>query len=181
MNYVYMFDIFIIFIEALYFYIPINKIKQNKNNKEKIILYLNLIFSDIVSFITFKNSIFRYVMYFMGIYFSTFAFNKDTGNKNKLLDFFIAPILFFIKAIIEYIIYLCIFKFVNYTVFVLILELLCILFAICFKNKIFNIYIKFKNRWNDDKEFYSRYLILLIFNVFVIFLIYNLIKIKEVL
>ena len=140
------FDVFIILVEALYFYIPINKNKNNKNNKEKIILYLNLIFSDIVSFAIFKNSIFRYVLYFLGIYLSTFAFDKKIKNKNRLLDFFVAPILFFIKAIIEYITYLCVFNFVNYTIFVLIIETLCILFSLFFKNKIFNIYVKIKNR-----------------------------------
>lgn len=175
----YVFNIIVILIEALYFYIPIIKIKKYK--RKRIWVYLVLIIAERLSYFIFKDSVFRYLFYFSFIYLSIFAFEKDKQNKNKLFDFFIVPILFFIKAIIEYITYLIFFKYVNYISFVLILETLCILFVLLLKRKFLNIYLKIKENWNSNKEFYCRFLFLIIFNSFILFLIFNLIKIKEVL
>lgn len=173
------FNIIVILVETLYFYIPIMEIKKYKNNK--IWVYCVLIIAERLSYFIFKDSIFRYLFYCSFIYLLIFAFEKDKENKNKLFDFFIVPILFFVKAIIEYITYLIFFKYVNYIIFVSILETLCILFAILLKGKFFEIYLKIKENWNSNKEFYCRFLFLIIFNSFILFLIFNLIKIKEVL
>lgn len=174
-------NILVLFIENFYFYIPINEILRNNTTKEKIILYFKIFFLNILSTLIFKDSIFRYIFSFISMYLSIFYFSKENKNKNKILEFFIIPILFFVKAILEYLVYILFFNMVDYILFVIILETISLLVVILLKNNYLKIYYKIKGFWNGGKEFYFRYLILVIFNVFIIFLIFNLLKIKEVL
>lgn len=172
--------IFILLIEALFFYIPLKEIKDIKTRKDKIKLYLLILLSNIISTMVFGTSIFRYILCFIIIYFFIKILKLNYYKENTLYDFFIIPTLFLLKMIIEYIVFFAIFNLVNYTVFVIVLETFCILFAFIFKNKLKIIYNKIKESWNGTKKFYYRYLFLIVFNTIIIFLIYNLIKIKEV-
>ena len=170
-------NIMVLLVEAFYFYLPINEILNNNNNKDKSLLYFKILTLNILSTIIFKSSIFRYICSFIIMYIFIFYFKKE----NKFLNFFIIPILFFIKSIIEFIVYKIFFNLVEYYSFIIILEISSLLFIIFFKNIFLKIYYKIKEFWNGRKEFYCRYFILLIFNFFIIFLIFNLLKIKEVL
>ena len=171
------FNIVIFLVETLYFSIPINKILKNENLKSKTLVYFKILIIDIISTTIFDKSIFRYLFSFIIMYLAIFDFKIS----NKIYDFFIIPILFFIKAILEYLVYVLIFNLVSYIIFVIILELISILFIIYFSKIFVNIYNRLEKSWNGKKQFYCRYTMLIVFVSFIIFLIYNLIKIKEVL
>lgn len=152
--------------------------KKLDTNKNKLILYLGILLADIVSELIFKQGIFRFILYFIIIFFTLVLIKK---KKIKFYDFFIAPIFLFIKAIIEYLLYLSIFDILKYEYFVIILEAVSILFVVLFNNVFINIYKKIKKLWTGKNKFYFRYTILIIFNTSILFILYNLIKIKEVL
>lgn len=168
--------IFILFIEALFFYIPLKEIKEIKNKKDKIKLYLLILFSNIISTLIFNTSIFRYILCFIIIYIFMKILKINNYKENTVYDFFIIPTLFLLKMIVEYIIFFAIFDLVNYTVFVIVLEIFSILFALILKSKLKKIYNKIRKSWNGTNKFYCRYLSLIIFNTIIIFLIYNLIQ-----
>ena len=174
-------NILVLLVEALFFYIPLKEIKQVKDFKNKIKLYAGIFLSNIISTLIFGASIFRYMLPFLIIYLIIRNLNKNNKTKNTAYDFFIIPLLFFIKMIIEYITFFFIFKLVNYIIFVIILEIFSILFVVLFKNLYIKVYNIIKDMWNNSSKFYCRYSILIIFNILILFLLYNLMKIKEVL
>lgn len=172
-----LFNIIILFVEAMYFCIPINKILKNNTKNQCLNVYLKLLIIDLIDTLLFDKSIFRYIFSFIFMYLSIFGFKKN----EKAYDFFIIPVLFFIKAILEYLVYLLVFNLVNYIIFVIILEIVSLLFITCTTHIITKIYNKIEKAWNGTKQFYCRYFILIVFVSSIAFLIYNLIKIKEVL
>ena len=175
-----LFTIAILIVETYFFYIPLKEIKEIKNKKDKIILFIGIFLSNIISTIIFNTSIFRYILCFIIIYIFIKMFKLDYIKNNTFYDFFVIPTLFLLKMILEFIIYLIFFKFVNYIFFVIILETTCICFINLFKKYYKKIYKLIQENWNNEKSFYCRYTILVTFNTIIMFLIYNLIKIKEV-
>lgn len=170
--------IFILFIEALFFYIPLKEIKNIKDRKNKVKLYLGIFSANIISTLIFNTSIFKYILYIIGIFFIL----KNIDNKTRTYDFFIISFLLGFKLLIEF---LLVILFYNnlldlYIIFVLIMESLCILLAFLIKNILKIIYNNIINYWDSNKKFYLRYLMLISFNSLILFFIYNLIKIKEV-
>ena len=170
--------IFILFIEALFFYIPLKEIKEIKTKRNKLKLYLGIFLANIISTLIFNNSIFRYILYPVLIFTTLKIINK----KSKIYDFFIISFLMAFKFIIEFLI--VIFFYNNlakyYVIFVIIMQFSCIFIINLIKNRLRYIYKRIKYYWNYNKKFYIRYFALITFNSFILFLIYNLIKMSEV-
>lgn len=170
------FNIFILLVEALYFYIPLKEIKEIKSNKNKLLLYFGILSSNIISVLIFGSSIFRYILLFLFHFIIISLIQK----KMKFLDFYICPILFFIKIIIEFVIFLLLFNKIDYILFTFILEIISILSTVIFNKKYINLYKIIDNKWSSANKFYARYMILITFVSLILFLLFNLIKIKEV-
>lgn len=175
-----LFTLAILIIETYFFYIPLKEIKEIQNKKDKVILFIGIFLANILSTLIFNKSIFRYILCFIIIYIFIKMFKLDYIKNNTFYDFFVIPTLFLLKMILEFIIYLIFFKFVNYIFFVIVLETTCICFINIFKKYYKKIYKLIQENWNNEKRFYCRYSILIAFNTIIMFLIYNLIKIKEV-
>ena len=170
--------IFILFIEALFFYIPIRHIKSINNLKDKIKLYIGIFLANIISTLIFNTSIFRYILYPILIFLTLKIINKN----NRVYDFFIITFLMALKFIIEFIIAMIFYNnLVNlYVIFVIVMQTICISAAILLRKVINKIYKFIIKQWDYNKRFYLRYFVLISFNLFILFLIHNLIQIKEV-
>ena len=170
--------IFILFVEALFFYISLKQIKDIEGIKNEIKLYLGIFISNIISTLVFNSSIFRYILYLILIFFVL----KNIDKKTRLYDFFIISFLLGFKLFIEFLIATLFHNNLSslYTIFVLMMEILCILFAIITRKPLKQIYKKIINYWDCNKKFYLRYFMLITFNSLILFFIHNLIKISEV-
>ena len=163
-----LFTLAILIVETYFFYIPLKEIKEIKNKKDKIILFIGIFLANIISTLIFNSSIFRYILYPILI----FIVLKIINNETRIYDFFV------ISCLIA-------FLFNNnllnlYVIFVFIMEFISIFFAIIMKNILKVMYNKISNYWDCNKKFYLRYFMLITFNSLILFFIYNLIKIKEV-
>ena len=170
--------VFILFIEALFFYIPLKEIKELNTKKDKIKLYSGIFLSNIISTLIFGSSIFRYILYFILIYFLL----KIIDHRTRIYDFFIISFLLAYKLLIEFILAII---FSNnivdlYIFFVIVMQTICIIFSTIISRKIKLIYSKIIKYWDCNKKFYLRYFMLIIFNSIILFFIYNLIKMSEV-
>lgn len=172
------FTIFILLIEALFFYIPLKEIKDIKTRKDKIKLYIGIFLANIISTLIFNTSIFKYILYPILIFFTL----KFVDKNSKVYDFFFISFLMAFKFLIEFLIAMIFYNNLAnlYTIFVIIMEFLCIFSIILVKNILKNIYKKIIFYWNYNKKFYIRYSMLIAFNSFILFLIYNLIQKMEV-
>lgn len=164
--------IFILLIEALFFYIPLKEIKDVKTRKDKIKLYIGIFFSNIFSTLISGNSIFKYILYplIVTIILKLLKLNA------KFYDFFLFSIEMFIKTIIEYIIFLILFYYLDYFYFVIILETISIITIFLLKVKIKYLYNRIQNLLESRFNFYCRYSLLILFNLLIIILLYNLIQ-----
>ena len=172
------FNIFILLVEALFFYIPLKKIKEITNKKDKINLYLGIFISNIISTLIFKSSIFRYILYFILIYILL----KIINHKTRLYDFFIISFLLGYKLLIEFILAILFYNNILnlYVFFVIIMQIICVIFSIIITKKLKLIYNKIIKFWDCNKKFYLRYFMLISFNSIILFFIYNLTKMSEV-
>ena len=170
--------IFILFIEALFFYISLKEVKNIKNIKDKIKLYFGIFLANIISTLIFNTTIFRYILYIILIFFIL----KSIDKKTRIYDFFIISFLLGFKLFIEFIIATLFYNNLSnlYTIFVFIMESLCIISAIITRKILKIIYKRITDYWNCNKKFYLRYFMLITFNSLIIFFIYNLIKMSEV-
>ena len=170
--------IFILIIEAYFFYIPLKEIKEINARKDKFKLYLGISLANIISTIVFNTSIFRYILYLLLMFFML----KSINNKTRIYDFFIISFLLGIKLSIEFIIAILFYSNLAnlYTIFVVIMETSCILFAVILKKILKKIYKRIIVYWDCNKKFYLRYFMLIAFNSLILFFIYNLIKMSEV-
>lgn len=169
-------SIIVMIIEVLFMSIPLLKIKDINFLKDKIKLFVLIFLSNIISTLFFNSLIFRYILYAILIFLSL----KIVSKCIKFSDLFIIVIQMIIKTFLDFIIYFMFFNNLEYFYFLLILEIFTILSIHPTKNFIFNIYNNTFTMWNGNLKFYFRYLLLVLSNTLIIFLIYNLLKIKEV-
>lgn len=172
-------NILIILVESLYFYIALKNIKNINKKVDKIKLFIGIIFADLLSEIIFHSSIFRYILYPAIIFIVLKMINKET----RFYDFFVIVSLIGFKILIEFLVVLLFLKGIitNYCIIVCIFETLSILLICLLKKNINKLYKLISKEWNNKNEFYVRYLFLIIFNFLILFFIFNLIKVKEVL
>lgn len=169
-------NIFVLLVEALFFYIPLNEIKEIKNKHTKIKLYIGILFANILSTLIFNNLIFKYILYPIIV---TLVL-KILKLNAKFYDFFLFSLEMLIKTFIEFILYLLLFYNLNYFCFVVILEFISIFIICLLKNKIKYLYTKIVKLLDSRFNFYCRYILLIIFNILILSLLYNLIKMAEV-
>ena len=169
-------SIIVMIIEVLFISVPLMKIKEIYALKDKIKLFVLIFLSNIISTLFSNSSIFRYILYIFLILLSL----KIVSKNIKFRDLFIIVIEMIIKTLLDFIIYLMYFNNLQYFYFLLILEFFTILSIYPSTNFIFNIYNNIFKMWNGNLKFYFRYLLLVLSNTLIIFLIYNLLKIKEV-
>lgn len=170
-------NILVLLVEALYFYIPLKEIKHINFKRDKFKLYIGIFLSNIISTILFNNQIFRYTTYPILIYITIKIINKES----RVYDFFIISFLMGFKFVLEFLISIMLINKLDMLVIIFIFELTNILSVIILKNIIIKIYKLLCNKWNGYNTFYLRYILLIIFNLLIFFIIYNLIIIKEVL
>lgn len=173
----YVFDIIVTFFESIFLLIPLINIKKIKSKKKILLLVFGIFISIILSSILFKKSIFKYLL-MPSLIFTTL---KSLEKNTCYYDFFIIVLELLLKIIIEFICYLIFFNLVNYIWFVIIMETICLIIILLlnkFIPKIYNVTFK---KWKGRKRFYFRYILLILFNSFIFFLIYNLLLIREVL
>lgn len=166
----------ILLLETLYCYIIFKEFDIIGKNK-KMILFISILAIIVVSGLIFNTSIFRYL--FLPI--SYWILIKILNTKNKIYNFAIILTILFFKFIIEYIVMLLLYNRINVVFINFIFEFISIIFALTISTKIKSIQNSISKLWNNSKAFYFRYTFLTLINVFILFLIYNLIKLKEVL
>lgn len=168
------FNLFILIIETLFFIIPLIKIKEIKSKKKVLAIYFSIFIISIICDILLDKSIFKYLFLALLIFVSLKIIVKDT----VYYDFFMIIIEMVLKTVIEYLCVICFYKIFSYNVFVILMELISLTLIILLNNFINKFYkITFK-RWNGRHKFYFRYILLILFNSFIIFVIYNLILIR---
>lgn len=167
--------IFTFLLEILYCYIILKEF-DIIGKKKKIILFTSILAMIILSGIILNASIFRYL--FLPISF--FIIIKLLNNKNSVSYSVIIVTSFLIKLIVEYLTILIFKDFLNFMYINIIFEVLLFLIAIVISKFMKNIKNLVFKLWNGSKKFYFRYLFLIVTNIFILFTIYNLIKMKEV-
>lgn len=167
-------NILILLLEIIFYYIILIKVI---NNRHKLLLFIGIGFSIVFSGLIFGSSIFRYFALPLFIYIIL----KLLYKKTSISSFFIITLILFYKFLIEFCVVMPLFGRINYTFIVFIFEFILIITAIIFSKYINKINEKILDLWNGVHEFYFRYLFLITFNSFILFTIYNLMKIKEVL
>lgn len=172
-----LFDVIITLVEALFLLIPLIKVKDIKSKNKILILYLGIFISIIVGSLLLDRSIFKYFAMPLLIFCIMKILIKDT----MFHDFFFVMTEFLFKIILEYICYLIFFNWLDYIYFVIIMEIICLVSVVILNKFISKIYNNIFNKWNSRHKFYIRYILLIIFNCFILFLIYNLLIMKEVL
>lgn len=175
----FIFNIIILLVEAFYFYLPLCEIKQVYKKKYKHILYFGILLINIISVLIFKSSIFRYVFNIVLLYILLKFITKEI----HLFDLFFIIFVIGFKLLMEFIIVFPFIKFIDnyYILIISFMEILSIIIIKLLKKFIKKLYNKITIDWNGRIRFYIRYLFIIISNFIIIFIIFNLIKIKEVL
>ena len=167
--------IFTFLLEILYFYIILKEFNINKN-KDKLYLFISIGILICLSGIILNGSIFRYLFLPLSFWITIKILNKS----NSISYLFTILIIFLFKFIIE-ISTIMLFNGINNILFMTFLfEIICLLFSIIISKYINYINKNILNLWNSSKSFYFRYLFLIVINIFILFIIYNLLKMKEV-
>lgn len=167
-------SILILLLETIFCYIFLIKVI---NNRHKLLLFIGIGFSIVLTGLIFGNSIFRYFALPVLIYIILKLLYKETS----ISAFFIITLILFYKFLVEFCVVMLLYKIIDMNIIIFIFDFILIITAIIlskYVNKFNEIIFKL---WNGVHEFYFRYLLLIAFNSFILFTIYNLIKIKEVL
>lgn len=167
-------NILILLLEILFCYIILIKVI---NNRHKLLLFIGIGFSIVISGLIFGNSIFRYFALPVLVYIILKLLYKETS----ISSFFIITLILFYKFLIEFCVVMLLYGKIDYIYIVFIFETILIITAIIFSKYINKINETISKLWNGIHEFYFRYLFLITFCSFILFTIYNLMKIKEVL
>lgn len=169
-----LFNVFVLVIETLFFTIPLIKIKEVSSKKRILVIYVSIFIISVICDILLDKSIFKYLLLAFLIFISLKIIIKNTNY----YDFFMIIIEMILKTIIEYLCMISFYRICTYNVFVILMEfvsLILIIFLNNFINKFYKITFK---KWNGRHKFYFRYILLILFNSFIIFVIYNLILIR---
>lgn len=167
-------SILILLLEIIFCYIILIKVI---NNRHKLLLFIGIGFSIVISGLIFGNSIFRYFALPILMYIVL----KLLYKRISISSFFTITIILFYKLIMEFIFMGLLLKFFPPIVITFIFEFVLIISALIFSKYVKKFNIKVQKMWNGIHEFYFRYLFLTTYNIFILFCIYNLIKTKEVL
>lgn len=167
-------NILILLLEIIFYYIILIKVI---NNRHKLLLFIGIGFSIVFSGLIFGSSIFRYFALPLFIYIIL----KLLYKKTSISSFFTITIILFYKLIIEFIFMELLLKIVSPIIITFIFEFVLIISALLFSKYVRKINILIQRKWKGIHDFYFRYLFLTTYNIFILFCIYNLIKIKEVL
>lgn len=167
-------NILILLLEILFCYIILIKVI---NNRHKLLLFIGIGFSIVISGLVFGDSIFRYFALPVLIYIVLKLLYKRTS----VSSFFTITIILFYKLIVEFIFMGLLLKIFPPVFITFIFEIILIISAIIFSKYVRKINLIIQKKWKGIHEFYFRYLFLITYNIFILFCIYNLIKIKEVL
>lgn len=167
-------EIFILAIETLFFTLPLIIIKEIKDKVLIAIFYVSVLISSIVSDLTLNHSIFKYFLLAFLMHLSL----RIVCDKVRFYDLFIIIMEMILKTIIEYICYLLIYNFVDYNIFVVAMEIISILIVFLLAKYFKKFYKNTNKKWKGRHKFYFRYILLILLNSYIIFLIYNLILIR---
>jgi hypothetical protein len=170
------FNILVYILETLFCYIILNSFLKN-NNKKKIALFFLVMLILCLGDFLLNSSILKHIYYIVMFFILLKIFNAKT----RIVYTVSITITLFAKYLIEFITVCLFFNKINFNILVIIFELLSIVFALWFGKNMGKINHKFLKWWNSSKSFYFRYLCLIGLNLFVLFILYNLMLIKEVL
>jgi len=171
-----MFDFIITLVESIFFISPLIIIKEIKSKKIILMLYLSIILISFSISSILGNSIFKYIAFPILIYIYLRFLIKETS----FYDFFVIIIEQILKTIIEYLCYITFFNSVDYIYFVIIMEIISLLIIFLFSKFTLKFYKETIKKCNGDKKFYYRYVLIMLVNSLILFTIYNLILMKEV-
>ena len=171
-----MLELFIFFMEILFCYIILLQFNI-KDIKNKILLFIIILFTLLTGDIFLSSSIFKHLYYVIAFLIGLRILNKDT----KLVYSVTITLIIFCKYIIEFLTVFMLLNKVNFNFIVIIFGILSVIFSIFTSKYIKNINAKFIKLWDKNNCFSFRYLCLISLNLFVIFILYNLMLIKEVL
>ena len=168
-------SIIILLLETLYCYIILKEF-DILGKKNKIILFVSILAIIMLSGIVLNGSIFRYL--FLPISF--FIVIKLLNNRNSISFSCIILIALFIKYLIEFISVILLINNLDIYTISFIFEFISITFSLLFAKYVKNIKKIILKLWNSSKKFYIRYIFLICINIFILFIIHNLIQMKEV-
>lgn len=168
-------SILVFALEILYFYIIFKNFNINDKIK-RIILFISIGFIIVLSGIILNSSIFRYI--FLPIAFWTII--KILNKENRIAYSITIVLILFIKFMIEFVTVIIFMNKIDIMYISIIFEVFSVIFAIFIKKYIKIINKKLLKLWDGSKNFYIRYSFLIVINIFILFTIYNLIKMKEV-
>ena len=167
-------NILILLLEIIFCYIILIKVI---NNRHKLLLFIGIGFSIVISGLIFSDSIFRYFALPVLIYIVL----KLLYKRISISSFFTLTIILFYKLIMEFIFMVFLLKTFSPIIITFIFEFILIISALVFSKYVRKVNIRIQKMWNGIHEFYFRYLFLITYNIFILFCIYSLIKMKEVL
>lgn len=168
------FNFAIVMIEALFLTIPTTYIKKF-NLKKSIILYFLSLALLVITDITMNRMIYKYLSYIFVFYFYIIKLDKES----QFYDIFIMPFLMAIKLVTEFIIVMLLYNKLDMNIITIIFEAVNILTVIGLRGPICKFCNFIKDKWKSKHTFYTRYSILVSTIFLFIFIIYNLVKIKE--
>lgn len=167
-------NIFTLLLEIIYCFLPL---QQFVNSKKKLFLLVGIVLCIMFSGAIFEGIIFRYFMLPILMYSIVKILNKD----NRISLFIIITILLFFKLLLEFIFVFLLDNYISFNFIVIIFEIISFICSLMFTKYVKVLNEKILKLWNGIHEFYFRYLFLMTYNTFILFCIYNLIKMKEVL
>lgn len=165
-----------ILIENLFFYIGIKNCKPLQGTRSNILLYLGIL---LIVYLTAPISlnVFRFVISIVLFQFLLMLIYRKTY---RIYDVFLIVFNMLIKLIIEYFIFGLAFNGTANTISVCIVFSLMNILQTCLKPMYFSLYKLMKVVWSDKNKFYYRYILLIMTNGLMLFVIYSIIKVKEV-
>lgn len=166
----------IVLIENLFFFIGIKGCKPIQGAYKNLLLYLGIISIQVLSYPLTLN-IFRYIFAIIGFQILMMLIYKDNC---KVYDIFMISFFMLEKLAMEYLIFGILLhgKVTNISMILVFTLLIVIQFILTSIHC--NLYNLMVRLWNDANKFYYRYIMIIMMNGFIIFIIHNLIKIKEV-
>lgn len=167
-------NILILILEIIYYYVILIKVIKNRH---KLLLFIGIGLSIVLTGLIFGSSIFRYFALPLLIYIILKLLYKRTC----ISIFFTITIILLYKLTIEFIFMKLLLEIFSPIIITFIFEFLLIISALLFSRYIRKFNILIQKKWKGIHDFYFRYLFLTTYNIFILFCIYNLIKMKEVL
>ena len=167
---------FIILIETLFFTIPLIIVKEIRDKKVIALLYVCILLSSVISGLILDKSIFKYFLLTLLIFISLKYICKCKNSSHY--DIYIIIMEMLLKTAVEYCCAMTFFNLVSYNIFVILMEIISIIVIFLLSKYIYKFYNITIKKWKGRHKFYFRYILLLLLNTSIIFIIYNLILIQ---